>query len=30
LPKSGFIRHFVVQPIFDPVGFQIPLILKNA
>jgi hypothetical protein len=21
LPKSGFILHFVVQPIFDPVGF---------
>jgi hypothetical protein len=21
LPEGGFILHFVVQPIFDPVGF---------
>ena len=28
-PELGFVFHFVVQPVFDPVGFQIPLILKN-
>ena len=30
LPEGGFIFHFVVKPVFDPMRFQIPLILKNA
>jgi hypothetical protein len=28
-PELGFVFHFVVQPVFDPVRLDIPLILKN-
>jgi hypothetical protein len=30
LPKRRIILGFVIEPIFDSMGFQIPLILKNA
>ena len=29
LPEAGLVLHLVVKPVSGPVGFQVPLILKN-